>query len=80
MRKIESPLWMTHDDVRRGTKTGELLLPSARLIARRLIDGWLDAYPLPCRPAPNQAFFSSRKPQQCLPRDRSRGKEERKRG
>ena len=42
-REIESAVWMTRDEVRREMETGTLVLASAKSIARRLIDDWLNA-------------------------------------
>ncbi len=42
-REIESAAWMTRDEVRRETQDGTLVLASAKSIARRLIEDWLDA-------------------------------------
>ncbi|MCX6095013.1 MAG: NAD(+) diphosphatase [Candidatus Bipolaricaulota bacterium] len=42
-REIESAEWMTRDAVRRETQSGALVLASAKSIARRLIDDWLNA-------------------------------------
>jgi NAD+ diphosphatase len=42
-REIESAEWWTRDEVRHEEGSGALLLPSAKSIARRLINDWLNA-------------------------------------
>lgn len=41
-RELESAEWWTRDNVRRETQDGTLILASAKSIARRLIDDWLN--------------------------------------